>query len=178
MNATGECTDNTSPYAHTLTFFRCVRLRTPDVLTRMAQELDDLFVCLKSHSFIGHVVVECSFDSVSFYFLITYCLTDTTYCLSYTTDRNQIKPLCNSAQMWTVWPIWPIRSQTQVMSPRSASMSVASTRRSTFGPDTWASSKSTTPQSPPARTLINLDILVHQAAASIRHWAEFPLCWN
>ena len=171
MNATGECTDNTSPCAHTRTFSRCARLRTPDVITRLAQGLDDLFVCLKSHSFIGHVFVECSLDPVSSYFLITCCL-------SYATDRNQIKSLCNSAQMWTVWPIWPIRSQTQVMSPRSASMSVASTRRSTFGPDTWASSKSTTRQSPPARTSINLDILEHQAAASIRHWAEFPLCWN
>ena len=74
--------------------------------------------------------------------------------------------------------IWPIRSQTQVMSPRSASMSVASARRSTFRPETWASSKSTTRRSPPPRTLIYLDILEHHAAASNRQHAEFPLCWN
>ena len=33
---------------------------------------------LKNHSIIGHVFVECSFDPVSSYFLITYCLTDVT----------------------------------------------------------------------------------------------------
>ena len=32
------------------------------MITRLAQGLDDLFVCLKSHIIIGHVFVECSFD--------------------------------------------------------------------------------------------------------------------
>ena len=41
------CTDNTSTYAHTRTFSRCARLRTPDVITRLSQRLDDLFVCPK-----------------------------------------------------------------------------------------------------------------------------------
>ena len=76
------CTDNTSPHAHTRTFSRCARLRTPDVITRL--------VCLKNHSIIGHVFVECSFDPISSYFLITYCLTDAT-------DWNQMNPLCTSA---------------------------------------------------------------------------------
>ena len=53
-------------------------------------------------------------------------------------------------------PLWaficPVRLQTQVMSPSSASMSVASTR--------------TTRQSPLPRTSIYIDILEHQAAAS------------
>ena len=84
-----ECTNNTSPYAHVRT------LRTPDVITRLAQGLDDLFVCLKSHSIIGHVLVGCSFDPVSSFLI--YCFTDAT-------DWNQIKLLCYSAPWWTVWP--------------------------------------------------------------------------
>ena len=44
----GRCTDNTSPYAHTGTFSRCARLRTPDVITRLAQGLTTcLCVCPK-----------------------------------------------------------------------------------------------------------------------------------
>ena len=79
-------------------------LRAPDVITHLAQGLDVLFVCLKSHVLIGHVFVECSFDPVSSNFLITCFLTDTTYCFTDATDWNQIKPLCNSALEWTVWP--------------------------------------------------------------------------
>ena len=60
-------------------------------------------MCLKHHSTVGHVFVQCSFDTVSSCFLITYCLTDTTCCLSYATDGNQIEPVCNSALVWTVW---------------------------------------------------------------------------
>ena len=41
--------------------FLAAHARTPDVITRLAQGLDDLFVCLKNHSIIGHVFVECSF---------------------------------------------------------------------------------------------------------------------
>ena len=53
------------------------------------------------------------------------CFTDTTYCLTDATDWNQIKPLCNSARGWIVWS--SVRSQTQVVSASSASMSAAST---------------------------------------------------
>ena len=57
------CTDNTSPYAHTRTYSRCVRLRTPYVITRLAQGLDDLCVCVsKSYFTTGQVIAECSFD--------------------------------------------------------------------------------------------------------------------
>ena len=73
--------------------FLAAHARTPpDVITRFAQGLDDLFVWLKSHFMIGHVFVECSFDTVSSYFLITYCLADASYCLTDATDWNQIKP--------------------------------------------------------------------------------------
>ena len=97
-------------------FCLAAHARTPDVITRLAQGR------LKSHFIIRHVFVECAFDPVSSYFLITYCLTDATNCLTDATDWSQIKPLCNSPLGWTVWPI---RSQTQVMSPSSASMSVS-----------------------------------------------------
>ena len=103
MNATGGV--QTTPHrTHTRALFLAAHARTPDVITRLAQVLDDLFVCLKSHFITGHVFVERSLDPVSTYFLITYCLTDTTYCLTDATDWNQIKPLCNSALEWTVWP--------------------------------------------------------------------------
>ena len=84
----------TDTHAH---FFLAAHARTPDVITRVGQGLDDLFVRLKSHVIIGHVFVECSFDTVSSYFLIAYCLTDAT-------DWNQIEPLCNSALGWKIWP--------------------------------------------------------------------------
>ena len=48
-----------------LELFLAAHARTPDVITRLAQRLDDLFVCLKSHFFIGHAFVEFSFDPVS-----------------------------------------------------------------------------------------------------------------
>ena len=101
--------------------------------------------------------------------LIAYYHTDAT-------DWNQTKPVRDSALGWAVWPSG--RLQTQVVSQRSASMSVASTRRSTFRPETWVSSKSTTRQSPLPRTSIFLDIPEHQAAASTRRQAQFTLCGN
>ena len=58
MNATGKCTDNTSPNAHTRTFSHACTL---DVITRFA------------HSSLVMSFVECSFHSVSSYVLITYC---------------------------------------------------------------------------------------------------------
>ena len=103
MNAT-ECVQRTPQHTNTRALFLAARARTTDVITRLAQGLDDLFVCLKSHFILGHVCVECSFDPVSSYFLITYCFTDTAYCLSYATDWNQVNPLCNSALVWTLWP--------------------------------------------------------------------------
>ena len=45
--------------------FLAAHARTPDVSTRLAQGLDDLFVCLESHFIIGHVFVERSFVPVS-----------------------------------------------------------------------------------------------------------------
>ena len=151
---------------HTRALFLAVHARTPDVITRLGQGLGNLFVCLKSHSIIGHVFVECSFDPVSSCFLITYCLTDTTYCLSYATDRNQSETPVLLRSGVDRLAIWPIRLQTQVMSPSSASMSVASRRRSTFRPETWVSRKSTTRRSPLPRTLIYLHILLRHSRAS------------
>ena len=55
---------------HTHThFFLVAHDRTPGVITHLAPGLDDLFVCLKNHSIIGHVFVERSFDPISSYFL-------------------------------------------------------------------------------------------------------------
>ena len=96
MNATGR---SRSPHCtHTRALFLAAHARTPDVVTRLGQGLGDWFVCLNSHSIIGHVFVECSFDPVSSFFLITYCLTDTT-CLSYATDGNQSETPC-AAPLW------------------------------------------------------------------------------
>ena len=103
MNAT-EVYRQTLHCTHTRALSRCARLRTPDVITRLAQGLTICLCALKSHFITGRVFVECSFDPVSSYFLVTYCLTDATYCLTNATDWNQIKPLCNSALGWTVWP--------------------------------------------------------------------------
>ena len=86
---------------HTRALFLAAHARTPDVFTHLAQGLDDLFVCLKNHSIIGHVFVECSFDPVSSYFLSTCYFTDDTCCLSCAIDWNQTKPVCNSARGWT-----------------------------------------------------------------------------
>ena len=57
------------------------------MITRLAQGLDDLFVS-KSHFTTGHVIAECPFDPVSSIFLITYCLTDSTFCLTDATEWN------------------------------------------------------------------------------------------
>ena len=88
----------------TRALFLASHARMPDVITRLARGLDDLFVGHKSHFIMGHVFVERSFDPDSSHFLITYCLTDATCCLTDATDWNQIKPLCNSDLVWTVWP--------------------------------------------------------------------------
>ena len=98
MNATEGCTDLISPYAHTRTFSRCARLRTPDVITRFGSNtLRFLCVCPKviSPQVTSLLTV---LSSPFLFFLITYCLTDTTYCFIDATDWNQIKPLCNSAR--------------------------------------------------------------------------------
>ena len=65
-----------------------------------------------------------------------------------------------------------------VTSPSSASTLTASTRRSTFRPETRVSRKSTTRRPPLPRISTNFDSLEHQAAASIRQQAEFPLYRN
>ena len=153
---------------HTRALFLTVHARTPDVVARLGQGLGDLFVCLKSHSIIGHVFVECSFDPVSSYFLITYCLTDTTYCLSYATDGSQSETPVLLRSGVDSLATRSIRLQTQVMSPSSASMSIASTRRSTFRPETCVSRKRKTRQSPLPRTLIYLHILLRHSGASSR----------
>ena len=79
--------------------------------------------------------------------------------------------------------IWPTPLRTQVTSQRwlsisSASTSIASTVQSIFQTETWFSRKSTPRRSSVKRTYICLDTLEHQAAASIRQQAEFPLCQN
>ena len=127
------CVQTTPHRTHTRALFLDAHARTPDVIARLAQAqgLDASFVCLKSHFMIGHVFVECSFDPVS-----SYCLIDATYCLTDATDWNQSEPPVQLRSGVDRLAIWQIRSKTQVLSPSSASMSVASTRRSTFRPET------------------------------------------
>ena len=73
----------------------------------------------------------------------------------------------------------PIRLQTQVVSPSSVSMPTTSTRPSTSPTATGISRTRTTPQSPPLRILIDLDIPELQAAASTQQQqAWFPPCRN
>ena len=163
---------------HTRAIFLAAHARTPDVSTHLAPGLDDLFVCLKSHSIIGHVFVECSFDPDSSYFLLTCNLTDDTCChlLRCRLESDQTRVQLRSEM--DCLATWPVGSQTQVMSPSSASTLIASTRRSTFHPETCISRQSTTRRSPRLRTFICLDFLGLQAAASIRQQAGFPLCRN
>ena len=168
------CTENTSPYAHTRTFSRCARLRTPDVSTHFAQGLDDSFVCFKNHSIIGHVFVECSFDPVSSYFLITFCLTDTTFCLSYAADGNQIKPLCNSARGWTVWPSG--RSDPKPRLEPEICIDVCSEHTPINLPPRNMSFQQEYDATITASEDLNVPRHSGASAASIRQHAEFPLC--
>ena len=69
-------------HAHTRIFSRNARSHARCDHT-FGSSFDDLFVCLKSHFLIGCVFVECSLDPVSSYVLITYCLTNATYCLTH-----------------------------------------------------------------------------------------------
>ena len=61
----GKHVQRTPHRTHTRALFLAAHARTPDVITHSAPGLDDLFVCLKNHSIIGHVFVECSFDLLS-----------------------------------------------------------------------------------------------------------------
>ena len=84
-------------------------------------------------------------------FLSTCYLTDATDYITDATDWNQIKPPVQLRLGMDCLAIWLVRTQTQVMSPSSASMSLASARRSTFRPETLVSCSSTTLRSPPGR---------------------------
>ena len=120
-----SCTDNTPPHARISTLFS---VRTLHVITRVAQD-----ILRASKVMLSSVMSLLNIPSTPFpHFLFTYCLTDAT-------DWNQIKTLCSFRSGMDCLAIWPVRSQTQGMSPSSASMSVASTRRSTFRPETSVS---------------------------------------
>ena len=123
----GENAQTTPHLTHTRALFLAAHARTPDVITRLAQGLDDLFGCFNSHSLVMSLL-NVRFLRLSRH-LLPHCLTDAT-------DWNQIRPPVQLRSGVDRLAIWPIRSQTQVMSPSSASMSVASTRRSTFRPET------------------------------------------
>ena len=96
--------------------------------------LTGLTICLCASKVIPSLVmsfVECSFYTVSSYFPVTHCVIDTAFCFTDATDWDQT--LRSGVDRLV---IWPIRSLPQVMSPSSASMSVASVRKSTFRPET------------------------------------------
>ena len=77
-----DCTDDTSPYAHTRTFSRCARHMC---LHGWLQGLTIL--CVQKSQFIfGKVFVECSFDPVSSCLLTVYYHTDAT-------DWNRTEPV-------------------------------------------------------------------------------------
>ena len=126
-------------------------------------------MCVSKSDFTtGHFFAECFFDTVSSYLLVTYCLIDTS-CASPTPLTGIrlnpcVTPLGDGPSV-----IWPIRSQTQVMSPSSASMSVASICRTTFRTETLVSSRRTTRRSPLPRTLTYFNIPEHEAAASSKN---------
>ena len=75
---------------------------------------------LKNHSYIGHVVVGCSVDSIPSCVFFIFHLTYNTSDFSSTINWSQINPLCYSSRGWTLVD-WLARTQTQVMSPSSAS---------------------------------------------------------
>ena len=100
MNATGSV-QLTPHRTHTRALFS---LRTPHVITRLAQGPDESLCVYKCHFIICHAFVECSFDPVSSCLLTVCYHADATY-------WNQTK-VRDSALGWTVWPI---RLQTQVM---------------------------------------------------------------
>ena len=89
---------------NTRIFSRCALLRTPDVSTRLDQRFADLFVCFKSHFIIGHVFVECSFDTISSFLFASFMVYWRHLLFTGASDWNQVKFLCNSDLVWTVWP--------------------------------------------------------------------------
>ena len=112
------------------------------------------FACLQSHFVLLHVFALT--HTVSSYFLFTNYVTDAT-------DWNQIKPLCSFVRGWTASPSGRSDPKPQVTSPSSASMSVASTLRSTFLPEKSISRWSTTLRSPASK---DLNLPQHSGASS------------
>ena len=110
-------------YSHTRTLSRCVchisLMRTP----HGSRYDESLCVCSKNHSFIDRVFVGCSLDSIPSCVFFTFHLADNTSDLSSALSWYHSKPLCNSARAWMEsLADWLVRSQTQVMTPSSASM--------------------------------------------------------
>ena len=122
----GRCTDNTSPHARTSTLFS---VRAWHVITRVAQDILRAWrVILSSVMSLLNIPIKLLFLSI---FCITYHLIDAT-------DWNQIKPLCSfliSGMDCLGRLAGPIPN-----TGSSASLSVASTRRSTLRQGTWVSS--------------------------------------
>ena len=112
---------------------------TPHRMHTRALFLKGLTICWCASKVIPSLVMSLlnvPLDPVSSYFLFTCYITDDTCCLSYAVDWNQTKPVCSFARGWTAWPSGRSDPKTQVVSPSSSSMSAASTRRSTFRPET------------------------------------------
>ena len=101
----GLCTDNTSPYAHTRTFFSLRTLARQMWLHVWLKGLTVLF-CVPQKSFhLWSCLCWMFLRPVSSFLLVAYCLTDAT-------DWNQIKPVRTLRSGMDRLAIWPIRSQT------------------------------------------------------------------
>ena len=93
MNATGSVR-TTLHRTHTRAFFS---LRTPHVITRLAQRPDDSFVRPEKSLHLGLRLLNVPSSPIPSCHLTVYCRTDAT-------DRNQTKPVCDYALAWNVWP--------------------------------------------------------------------------
>ena len=134
----------------------------------ISQRLAQVLRVPQNHSISDHVSLGCPISFVSSDFLFTNLFSDATFRIIYTTDyRRKLVFFCRG-ERGECLATWPIRSQTQVRSPSSASMSLTRTRRSNTLPGTGMSRTSTTQRSPPLRFLIYLDIPELTAAASIQ----------
>ena len=82
----------TGTHTRALSLVACVAFHSCALRMDQAQGMMSLCESSQNHSFIGHVVVGCSFDSILSCVFFTFHLTDNTSDLSIDINWNQIKP--------------------------------------------------------------------------------------
>ena len=100
MNATGVYRQYLTGRTHAHFFSLC----TPDVMTGLAQDMMSLCESSQIHSFIGHVVVRCSFDSIPSNVFFIFHSTDNTSVFSCANCWNPTELLCCFDRGWTLSP--------------------------------------------------------------------------